>query len=193
LLDRFTTNGLTAGVVRYTEQAFVSGPVRDEVPHETALSDGVPADVPVPVRLIETAGLVEESLLTITCPVCVPLAAGAKCTFTLRVPPGLMVTGRAPPPSRENEFPLTFIFETFTGEELWLTRETLDVPFWPMGTLPKVTASGEGLSAPAAPGFRTTPPQPDAAQTRQEARILMKKGEGRWMNRWSFEGLFVSW
>lgn len=57
--------------------------------------------LPVPVRLTTAEGLVEESLVIVTAPVCIPVWAGWKFTFRLRVPPEVRVTGSALPPSRE--------------------------------------------------------------------------------------------
>ena len=88
------------------------------MPHEIALNAGELLVLPVPVRETTALGLVVELLAIVTFPVCVPVASGTKCTFTLRVEPAASVSGRALPWSRENEGPLTSIFEIVIGEEL---------------------------------------------------------------------------
>jgi hypothetical protein len=85
LLDRLTTSPpLAAAAFSVTVQASVPDPVMDALLQESALSaaGGVSA-VPVPLRLITAAPLVEELLMTVIAPVSVPAAAGLNCTFRL--------------------------------------------------------------------------------------------------------------
>jgi hypothetical protein len=85
LLDRLTLRPpLAAAPFSVTVQASVPDPVMDALLQESALSaaGGVSA-VPVPLRLITAAPLVEELLMTVIAPVSVPAAAGLNCTFRL--------------------------------------------------------------------------------------------------------------
>jgi len=97
LLDNATvTPPLGAGPLRLTVQASLTAPVTDALVQESALS--VPnTAVPVPLRLTAADGLVEEVLLTASCPVAAPTVVGSNTTLTAVDCPGLNVTGKVPP------------------------------------------------------------------------------------------------
>ena len=85
LLDRLTLRPLLgAAAFRVTVQASVPEPVMDAFLQESALNAAavVPV-VPVPFRVTAAAGLVEDLLAIVNCPVAAPAAAGLNCTFRL--------------------------------------------------------------------------------------------------------------
>jgi hypothetical protein len=85
LLERLTLSPpLPAAALRVTVQASVPDPVIEPPVQERALS--VPgADVPVPLRLITTDGLVVELLVRVIAPVTAPVAEGSKLTVSVAV------------------------------------------------------------------------------------------------------------
>ena len=96
LLDRLTTSP-PAGATEFsvTVQAFVPDPVMDALLQLSALSAA--EAVPVPLRLIAVAALVDELLLMVNCPVAVPAAVGSNCTVSVTAWPEFNVNGKVAP------------------------------------------------------------------------------------------------
>jgi hypothetical protein len=85
LLDRFTTSPpLGADVVSVTVQASEPDPVMAPLLQDSALNAAAPVPVvPVPLKLITGALVVDKLLAMVSCPVAVPAATGLNCTFRL--------------------------------------------------------------------------------------------------------------
>ena len=80
LLERLTaTPPLGADPVNVTVHASVPAPVIDELLQDTALTVGA-VDAPVPLKLTEAVGLVDEVLVMVSCPDNEPAVVGSNCT-----------------------------------------------------------------------------------------------------------------
>jgi hypothetical protein len=82
-----------------------------------------------------------------------------------------MVTGSSLDPTTEKDCPVRLSGAIWTGAELPFNRETGVLAVWPSGTVPKVTALGDALSAPVLAWFTRVAPQPARARGRQLDKI----------------------
>lgn len=92
-VDRFTVKPPGgAAAVSARVHASVPAPVIFPLLHDSILKVAGGA-VPVPLRPITAVPLMVELLVTVSCPVAAPIAAGSNCTFNVIARPGLSVIG----------------------------------------------------------------------------------------------------
>jgi hypothetical protein len=108
---------LPAAALKDTVQLSAVDPVTELLVQLNAPSEAVTAALPVPLRLTTTLSLLDVLLVIVSRPVAAPVASGLNCTVTLKVLPGLMLTGSALWLLAEKDCPLTLICETTTGAE----------------------------------------------------------------------------
>ena len=94
LLARFTANPpLPAAALSVTMHWSVPVPENAVRVQFSPLRPGTP----VPLKLTAVDDPVDESLVSVSCPVDAPAVVGSNCTFSVAVWPGASVTGRFPP------------------------------------------------------------------------------------------------
>ena len=103
---------------------------------------------PVPDRLIE-AGEFDALLATVTLPVTLPVAAGAKVTFSVTISPGVMICPLETPVALKPA-PEIVTLETVILELPEFVKFTLSVLLLPTFTLLKFRLVVLGMSAPGA-------------------------------------------
>lgn len=91
LLNRLTVEPPPpAAAERVTEHASTPEPMNELCVHDSELTPAIlpdPESEPLPCKLIFREGLVEELVVTISCPVASPCVVGVNCKGTLYVPP----------------------------------------------------------------------------------------------------------
>lgn len=106
---------------------------------------GAVSVVPVPLRPIATAGLVDELLETASLPVIAPAVVGLNCTVSVTVCFGFMVTGKLAPETVKPA-PLMAAAVTRTGAVPVEARVRARVDEEPTVTLPKLKLAGFTVS-----------------------------------------------
>ena len=107
-----------------------------------------PACAPVPLKAIVN-GELDASLVSVTEPVTLPAAVGAKATVSVAVCEGFNVAGVVMPLT-ENPVPVALTAETCTAALPVLLTTTCPLVFLPTATVPRLKLAGFALNRPVA-------------------------------------------
>ena len=134
-----------------------------------AVNCGVVAAVPVPESWIFVVAPLIELLLTVSCPVAVPVAVGSNCACTVTDWLGFSVTGKVAPATL-NGGPLAVAALIVTGAVPVDVSVTDCVDAVLSGTFPKFTAAGLTVSCGAA---AVVPDPPSETVAGPDASLLV--------------------